>query len=357
MKTFSRLSRAEALDWIISTRGNFSDFYTYNLKKLGWEAEEFFMNDYYIDKVADELFGANKSIRSLKERIKNKFKPSENRWKKIVISAYIESYKPDIILVREVIGMQSDFWKPFGKKALLAARLASPIPNRWYPRDFDLILTSTEAYKVFFNLNGVKSYINPNGFDRRILNELTNGEKKYGVTFVGGLGDRYWARRTKCIEYFAGEVDFKWWGYKGNKYGKDHPLNLTWQGITSGIDMLQIYKQSRIVFNDYGEVADGMGVNQRLFEALGVGSMLLTRSAENLKRNFPEGIFVTFDNEKDCLEKINYYLKNETEREEIAKKGQEFILSNFTYDKLMIDLERILKEAYEAKFGKIKQLE
>lgn len=36
-----KMSRKELLDWIISTRGNFSDFYTYNLSKLGWRQKSF----------------------------------------------------------------------------------------------------------------------------------------------------------------------------------------------------------------------------------------------------------------------------------------------------------------------------
>lgn len=350
--SFSKFKRGEALDWIIATRGNFSDFYTYNLRKLGWESEEFFMNDYYIEKVAEEMFGLRKSYLYAKTRIKNLIRPSANRWKKVVISAYIKKYNPDVILVREISGMQSDFWKPFGMKSLLVSRIASPIPPHWFPGHWDIVLTSTEAYKTFFNLNGVKSYINPNGFDLRILDELSKREKKYDVTFVGGLGDRHWARRTKCIASFADKVNFKWWGYNGNRYKQEQSLKRSWQGITSGIDMLQIYKDSKIVFNDYGEVADGEGVNQRLFEALGVGSMLLTRNAENLRKNFPSDIFVTFDDERDCLEKINYYLKNEEEREKIAKRGQEYLLGNFTYDRLMTDIDIILKEGYESKFGR-----
>jgi len=116
--------------------------------------------------------------------------------------------------------------------------------------------------------------------------------------------------------------------------------------------MLQIYSQSKIVFNDYGKVADGMAVNQRMFEVLGLGSLLLTREADNLKKEYPANIFVTFRDEKDCLDKINYYLKNDEEREEIASAGQKYILNNFTYKILMKDLDNVLKKSYNKKFLK-----
>lgn len=344
---FEKMSRAELLEWIISTRGNFSDFYTYNLKTLGWETEEFYVNEYYIDKVADELYGSTKNIIQYKERLKNKIRPVKNRWKIKVISDYIKKYNPDVIFVREHIGIQSDFWTSFRDKSFLVSRIAAPIPRSWSPKDWDLILTSTETYKTFFEINGVPSYINHNGFDERILNELTNGQKIHDVTFVGGLGNRNWMKRTKCVEYIAGQVNFKWWGYNGNKYEPDHPINKQWMGITTGIEMMNIYKQSKIVFNDYGEIAEGTGVNQRMFEVLGVGSLLITREAENLKKEYPQNIFVMFSDEKDCLDKINYYLKNEKEREEIASAGQKYILENFTYKQIMKELDLILKERYK----------
>ena len=117
-------------------------------------------------------------------------------------------------------------------------------------------------------------------------------------------------------------------------------------------DRFEIYKQSRIVFNDYSEVANKTANNQRMYEAMGVGTLLLTREAENIKKQFPDNIFVTFRDEKDCLDKINYYLKNEKEREEIALAGQKFVLENYTYEKLMKETDTILRNSYKRKFSK-----
>lgn len=350
-KLIEKMNREELLSWIISTRGNFSDFYTYNLNKLGWDSEEFFTNDYYIDKAADEVYGSGKKYKYFIQALRNKIKPVKDRTKLNVIHAYVEKYKPDVILVREQTGIPSHFWKSFGKKTLLVSRLAAPVPRHWYPSDWDLILSSTEAYKTFFELNGVETYINQNGFDERVLSELKSEGKKYDATFVGGLGDRYWIKRTKCFEYVAGNLDFKWWGYNYNKNSVESNLNKTWQGLTSGLEMLQIYKNSKIVLNDYGEIAGGVGVNQRLFEALGVGSFLLTRYSENLTKRYPPDLFMTFKDEKDCVDKAKYFLSNEKEREEIAMAGQKFVLENYNYHILMKELDSILKESYEKKFN------
>jgi spore maturation protein CgeB len=349
---FKNMKRKEFLDYMISLRSNFSDFYTYNLNKLGWQAEEFFITKYYLDKVADELYGSRKNLLKAGEEIKNRVRPFKKRWILKVLMDYISDFKPDVILVRELVGIPSEFWRTYSGKILLVSRIATPVPRYWSVSDWDLILTSTEAFRTFFELNGVESVINPNGFDSRILNELNDTEKEYDVSFVGGLGDRFWKKRTECVNYFADKINFRWWGFCGNKYPADHPLIKSNMGITSGLEMLEIYKKSRIIFNDYGEIADKVGVNQRIFEVLGVGTLLLTREAENLKKQFPENIFVTFKDEKDCLDKINYYLKNEKEREEIASAGQKFILENYRYEYLMKDLDKILMNSFNRKFCK-----
>ncbi|MEO8666629.1 MAG: glycosyltransferase, partial [Ignavibacteria bacterium] len=236
-------------------------------------------------------------------------------------------------------------------KSLMVSRLAAPVPKYWSPADWDMILTSTPAYKTFFELNGIPTYINHNGFDKRIINELRDGAKLNDVIFVGGLGNGVWSKRTKCVEFLSDKVNFKWWGYNNTDYPAEHPVMKSWQGLTSGLEMLQLYKQSKIVFNDYGEIAEGMAVNQRMFEVMGVGSLLLTREVPNLKKDFPENIFITFKDEKDCLDKINYYIANQRERQEIAAAGQKFILANFSYEKLMKELDAILKERYKKKFS------
>ncbi|MCY7363512.1 MAG: hypothetical protein LH629_15805 [Ignavibacteria bacterium] len=166
------MNREEFLKWIIALRSNFSDFYTYNLAKLNWESEEFILTPYYIDKVADELYGSRKKLIKIKEKIKNKIRPVKHRWILNVLLDNISNYKPDVILVREITGLPSDFWRSYSEKTLLVSRIATPVPRHWSVPDWDLILTSTESYKTFFELNGIDSYINPNGFDERIIDEI-----------------------------------------------------------------------------------------------------------------------------------------------------------------------------------------
>lgn len=351
----NQLCRDDYLKWLISLRSNYSDFYTYNLNNLGWESEEFITNDpLFIEKTAHFLYGKRLALMKTKERMRRRrLSIDYMALKEKVIVDYVNHYNPDVIFVREHSTLQSNFWSKFKNEMLIVGRLAAPMPQNWNPQDFDLLITSLYPFKDFFEACGTPSYIIGNGFDDRILNEIGDSENEFDVTFIGGLGSAIFEQRTALMEYVSKNTDFKWWGYGINDINEGSPLQKTWQGITSGLEMFQIYKKSKIVLNDYlrrFKDAKGLTNNQRMFEVMGVGAFLLMRDAPSLKEEFPDDIFVTFTDEKDCLEKINYYLQNEDERNEIAKAGQEYVLKNFSYKKLMAEVDNIIKDAYFNKF-------
>ncbi|MFN5795275.1 MAG: glycosyltransferase [Bacteroidota bacterium] len=340
-----KLSRLEYLEKLNKLRSNYSDFYTHNLKFYGWEAEEFLVNDdLYLSKVAHELWGNSIPLQKITENVKDKIRPIKDRWNKKIIRAYIKEYKPNIIFVRESCGISSAEWKDMANGAKLVNRIACPIPKGWELMYWDLVYTSTIEYKNFFELMKKNTIINPNGFDERILDEMMLREKNIDLSFIGGLGNQHFSQRTKLFEEVSQTLNFKWWGYHREQLQTTSKLYNNWQGETSGLDMFQIYKDSKIVLNDYIDIANGNAVNQRIFEVLGIGSFLLTKYSSNLEKEFPKDLFVTFKDSADCIDKCNYYLKNEAEREEIASKGQAYILSNFSYKQLAKTMNEQLKE-------------
>jgi spore maturation protein CgeB len=104
-----------------------------------------------------------------------------------------------------------------------------------------------------------------------------------------------------------------------------------WQGEASGIDMLKIYAQYKIVLNDYPDFMQGHSNNLRNMEVFMSGSMLLTRAAANLETVEREGGLVTFDSAASCIAKARHYLAADAEREVIARKGQQLARERFNY--------------------------
>jgi glycosyltransferase involved in cell wall biosynthesis len=352
----SELTAAEYRDRLIRLRSNYSDFYTYHLnQKYDWEAEEYFlMDDDFTEKIAKELFGPFYRFRKFWNGSRYKIKYSRHKWERYVLDQYIRKREFNVIFARSQ-PLPSQWFSRFYRETLLVARLSARLPFNWHPNHWDLIYTDQPDFQHFFELHGVKTILNDQGFDRRIVKELEQCDKRYEVTFVGGLGTENFSKRTYFLNDLLDKIDVKWWGYWWS-YGRDWSklsdfpkLEAIFQGSTSGLEMFQIYKDSKIVLNDYVDTANGIGFNQRMFEVMGCGGFMLTRDAPNFEDTFPSGIFATYKDEKDLLEKITYYLENEKEREAIAKKGQEFVLENFDYENIVDDFSADIKEAMAAK--------
>ena len=351
------LSRQEYLERLIRLRSNYSDFYTYHLNQEGdWAAEEFFLLDEeFIDKTAQEMFGpayvARKYWHGSK---KTRLRFDTHRWQNYVVHHYIKETNPDVIFVRSQ-PIASAFWQTYRRDTLLVSRLSARLPFNWHPNHWDIIYTDQPDFKTFFELHGVPTIINNQGFDARVIDELLVREKKHEVIFVGGLGTENFAKRTNFINRIASQVNFVWWGYwwefGGDGRGvEDFPaLHKTFQGSTSGLEMFQLFKDSRIVVNDYVDTANGIGFNQRMFEVMGSGAFMLTREAPNFDGLFPADIFATYQDEKDFLDKVAYYLKHEKEREEIAKNGQAFIKEHYDYSTIVKNFSQDMNQALAEK--------
>lgn len=141
-------------------------------------------------------------------------------------------------------------------------------------------------------------------------------------------------------------------------WGHDHWADPTWtegvdlspyyQGRVDENDMPKIYHHSKIALNSW--VNGGRGnkcgyptvgyYNWRYFEIMGSGAFQLCEWQESTV-NWPykDGEHLVYWNDhNDLVDKIKYFLKNEDEREEIARNGYELTHSQFTFRK---NLEQI----------------
>lgn len=113
-------------------------------------------------------------------------------------------------------------------------------------------------------------------------------------------------------------------------------------GADTDIMMPKIIKCSRINLNLTNRPIR-TGLPLRIFDILGCGGFLISNYQEEIPEYFePDKDIVLFGSRKELLEKIDYYLKHESERNEIAKNGYQKVKENFTYDKrleLMFEYE------------------
>ena len=112
-----------------------------------------------------------------------------------------------------------------------------------------------------------------------------------------------------------------------------------------GKDYFSILAQSKMTFNCHIDCSEQYAANVRLFEATGMGTCLITDWKQNITDFFEPGTeIITYRNADDCIEKALYYLKNDDERESIAKAGQIRTLKDHTMAKRMVEMNKIILE-------------
>ena len=120
----------------------------------------------------------------------------------------------------------------------------------------------------------------------------------------------------------------------GNKAWLGTGLKDYYHGRPETEEMLEIYRQSKIVVNiDLMVGVEGTGVNLRPFEVTSCGAMLLNHDDRkdifNLSEEGKE--FISFLGQEDIRRKVEHYLNHEEERLKIAKAGFEKTRDGHTY--------------------------
>jgi len=96
-------------------------------------------------------------------------------------------------------------------------------------------------------------------------------------------------------------------------------------------EMPLVFKQSRINLNITLR-SIGSGIPLRAFDIMGAGGFLLSNyQADFLDHFVPGEDFVYYENKEDLLRKIDYYLRHENERKNIAQNGHDKVAAKHTY--------------------------
>ena len=113
-------------------------------------------------------------------------------------------------------------------------------------------------------------------------------------------------------------------------------------------EMSRIYSSSKIGFNF---AIRGESLTMRSYEIMACGAMLLMKrlrddSAEKMGFMDREHL-VIFDGPEDLFSLIDYYLKNEEERKQIAENGYRLITEQHTYKHRLAEMMNIVKSRFD----------
>jgi spore maturation protein CgeB len=267
--------------------------------------------------------------------------------------AQIAAHQADVVYAQDLsFFTRSDLDRLRSEGRLVAGQIASGMPSEELARGFDLILSSFPHYPERFRALGVDSEYLPIAFYGRVLERLRetgteakpDADRPHAIAFVGGLDPELHEARVELLEALARRLPLQVWGYGADRLPSGSALRAAYRGQLWGLDMYRVLAQSRIVLNRHIGFAEGYANNMRLFEATGVGALLVTESAPNLGDFFASGReVVSYDGPADLMEKLEDLLEHDDERRAIAAAGQSRTLRDHTYSSLMARLAGILE--------------
>lgn len=340
-----------------------ADFYSHNLWQLGHEAYDIYANNQWLqlawmreygyapstperrNRLISQLVGRAStlssrwpfsSFRRLSQRCWGLANPDRRNWFYETLSRQIQHYRPDVLLNQDVGGIRPSFlreMRPYfkllvGQHPAIALKMDSEF------RCYDLMISSFPPTLEFFRRHGLSAELNRLAFEPRILSRLPASSEMFDVTMVGSFHEVH-SSRLSFLEALLACLDYpervKIWAPSIDHLSPTSPIRRHYMGQAWGQRMYEILGSSKMTINHHGDVLP-FANNMRLYEATGVGTLLVTDWKENLSDMFAPGTEVaTYHTPEECAGLIKYYLDNEEERATIAKAGQARTLCEHTY--------------------------
>lgn len=290
----------------------------------------------------------------------NNISYDENNWEKEIALAQIQQFKPDVFYIESVFNYYGDFLKeakPFCRS--IVAWISTPISDDLKLHDIDLIVSSTRDFVNTFRNKGIRSEYMLPAFDVRVLERLNSSEKKeIPFSFVGGWSDVH-LNRKEALEKLVAATPIQLWGYgykkiyskRSLKFYRDlvipysTPILNVYKGEVWGLEMYKVLQRSLITFNIHEALLKGQVGNMRMFEASGVGTMILNDNGSNLSELFIPGEEIeTYNSIDEAIEKANYFITHPREAIAIGKNAQQRTIKEYNYDNFILQLTTIIKK-------------
>ena len=170
-------------------------------------------------------------------------------------------------------------------------------------------------------------------FGAKPIPEIKNKFSKFDICFVGSAD----LRRIFCLEKLK-KYNLIIYGSKWNRNKQlmtDELKNKIIFNSIWGKKLHLLLNQSKIILNITRSTFYGIetGLNLRIFETLAAKSFLLTDYSNELDDLFIIGEEIeTYQSTEELVDKIDYYLAHDVERNKIARKGYERYLKEYTWE-------------------------
>lgn len=362
-----------------------ADFWSTALAKHGYETSEIVSNAGPMQKAWAR---------------EHKVSYDEKNWLLAITTAQVKAFRPDVLFVNDYLNYPAAYVRQLRSECpsirLVLGWCGAPYSDASVFEEYDVVLSSVPEMVRTFRAQGHRCEHINHAFDARVLERLTKSEPDVEFSFIGTIATKsefHKARKQLILDLLETTplqlwIDARWHSLpvRGKVLARqlafdavqaasrvgvpeamlralpgagkvkewkarpslpprlDERIVLAARGPLFGVKMFQQLQRSRVSLNNHIDISSTHASNMRLYEATGAGSCLLTDAMSNMKELFePDVEVVTYKNAEECAEKVNYLLAHETERQAIARAGQQRTLREHSFDNRAARLDEIIK--------------
>ena len=317
-----------------------ANFYSTTLCELGHDAFDVHVNVEPLQRAWAQEHGiavsAPEQGRSLPERVIRRLRRPTRGWFETILSAQVRHHRPDVLFVQDMIHVTPSLLRELRAAVglVIGQHAATPLP---YDADelgaYDLVTSSFGPTVDAMLRLGVPAELHRLAFEPRVLDSIgPSPGPRYDVTFVGSLFAGVHDSRRHLLELLCDRFPtLRVFGPGVDSLPVGSSIRSHHAGPAWGREMYEVLRDSRVTVNEHGSIPDYAN-NCRLYEATGVGTLLVTDARANLAALFEPGREVAaYRSPEECAELVAYYLAHDEERAAIAAAGQARTLSEHTF--------------------------
>lgn len=269
---------------------------------------------------------------------------------KIVLEQIAES-KPDVVFCLNINFLNNRLVKQIQAMGIkVVGQIASPLPPQGFYKSYDHIFSAHPGQVEHFKKVGVRASWLPLAFDAAQHDSYEQSgwpERTREVTFVGTFG-RHQRNTGPLLRAISKEIpSLQIFTLSKLKQLKRFGLEKFFEGGAWGPEMYKILAESKVVINRHGPIADGYSVNFRMFEATGMGALLVTEKGKNTSDLFESGKEVlTYTSVADAVQVVKTALANFDRYESVAAAGQVRTLTEHTYQQRALEIDLVLRNLF-----------
>lgn len=347
------------MDAIMGLMSCYSDWFSREMQAIGNEAHELVYNAVSAQKTWADEHG---------------IKYEKKTWQTDILLAQIESIKPDVVYFQATCPFPPEIMIHFRRRfpfvKFVALYMRFPRGRKEYSH-MDTVFIGAPYVRKRVEDIGIPAHLVYHCFDEKILGRLgpVDGGPVYGFSFLGTSGyfignefktpflptheDRFWMleelmRKTKLRvwENIINTGDQSAAGSLRETKSLQEMFPDKCCNAVYGLDMYRLLARTKITLSHHNELEKNDLGNMRMFEATGVGSLLLTDKGANLPDLFEEDTeVVTYSSVDEIVEKVEYLSDHEDERKQIAEAGQRRTLKDHTAKHRVEKINAIIVEA------------